>query len=99
MVRWDQLTAVAKYLKNSGYNHALVYANWYFTNVELFEKKKVGDKWVVEWPFPDGFPMIGFAAEQIGEWARLVFRDPAKWNGEFPPPESRLTYRRKVYPL
>lgn len=47
----------------------------------IFPRRREGDKWIVQWPFPDDKKMTGFAPEQVGAFARLVFRDPEAWNG------------------
>lgn len=59
-----------------------MYAPWFWTNVLLFPRRKEGDKWVVSWPVPDNSQIPGFDPEQVGAYARLVFRDPAAWSGK-----------------
>ncbi|WOO84114.1 NmrA-like family domain-containing protein 1 [Vanrija pseudolonga] len=78
----DSKVKIVEYLKDIGQNHALVYPAWYFTNVLIFPRRREGDKWIVQWPFPDDKKMTGFAPEQVGAFARLVFRDPEAWNGK-----------------
>jgi hypothetical protein len=74
---------VCKYIESLNYPHTYVFAVWYFSNVLLFDRTKEGDKYVMKWPMPDSAYMTGFAAEQIGQWALLAFKDPKAWEGEY----------------
>lgn len=80
---FDSKAEVVDYIKQSGIPASNVYPAYYWTNLLSAKTADKDGKTVIDIPLPDDTVIPGFNPNQIGLWARVAFRDPKAWAGEW----------------